>query len=166
MDEREMSAVDRIAEPIDTAGERVEAADSENISVSGEDADANVEACPEKAESEPAEIPDYSEIIESDLRALRAAYPELSKIQSITELENPLRYAELRDLGLTPKEAYLATSGGRRRADNRAHLFSAVPKGAGSPTSNMSHAELAGARELFPGLGDAELHGLYKKVTV
>ncbi len=152
----------------------VEAANEENEyvgEVTDETAALTDESEPVDTEEAPTatdepHLPDYAEIVESDLRALRAAYPELGEIKSITELENPLRYAELRDLGLSPKEAYLATGGHRRRADNRAHLSSAVPRGAGSPRSNMTHAELERARELFPGLGDAELHGLYKKVSV
>lgn len=165
MDEREMSTAEAAME--------YAAADEEAAADVGTTEDSTVEEITEEAitsaadeERAPTSVPDYAEIIESDLRALRAAYPELGGIKSITELENPLRYAQLRDLGLTPKEAYLATSGSRRRTDNRAHLFSAVPRSAGSPTSNMTHVELAGARELFPGLGDAELHGLYKRVTV
>ena len=160
MDEREMSAV---AEAANEEKEYVEEITDEASGLTDEE---DVPADEISEEAHEPHLPDYAEIVESDLRALRAAYPELSEIKSITELENPLRYAELRDLGLSPKEAYLATGGHRKRADNRAHLSSAVPRGAGSPRSNMTQAELERARELFPGLGDAELHGLYKKVSI
>lgn len=107
---------------------------------------------------------DYEAIISAELASLTREFPEMRGITSITELDNPIRYAELRDLGLSPKEAYLATSGNRRRADNRRHLFSAVPAGSGAPNVGMSRAELESARELFPSLGDGELMNLYKKV--
>lgn len=114
---------------------------------------------------EPAsESVDYEAMMEDELRALKRDFPEMRDAVSITELESPIRYAELRDLGLSPREAYLATSGRRKRTDNRRHLFSAVPRGSGAPVSGMTHAELESARELFPGLGDRELMGLYKKV--
>ncbi|HBJ18271.1 MAG TPA: hypothetical protein DDY70_00785, partial [Clostridiales bacterium] len=77
------------------------------------------------------------------------------------------RYGALRDLGLSAKEAYLATTTPRRmpRGDNRAHLHSAVPKAVQATGDGMSEGELSAARELFFGLGDAELHRLYQKVT-
>ena len=45
---------------------------------------------------------DYEALIASDLDTLRTEFPELSGIRDITDLNNPLRYAALRDLGLTP----------------------------------------------------------------
>lgn len=110
------------------------------------------------------EAVDYEAIVSAELASLSREFPEMRGISSITELENPIRYAELRDLGLSPREAYLATSEKHRRADNRRHLFSAVPAGSGAPSIGMSRAELESARELFPSLGDGELMNLYKKV--
>ncbi len=109
---------------------------------------------------------DYSSIIESDLKELRAQFPELKGIVDITELNNPLRYAALRDLGLTPREAYLATADRPRRHDNRSHLSTAVPRGAGEVRGGMSREELIRARELFSGMSDTELQSLYRKVSV
>ena len=83
---------------------------------------------------------------------------------SITELNNPLRYAALRDLGLSPIEAYMATAK-RRTQDTRSHLKSAHGRSAAAPAGMMSQYELASARELFPGMSDADLQRLYKKVT-
>lgn len=107
---------------------------------------------------------DYEAIIESDLATLRAEFPELKDITEITELNNPLRYAALRDLGLSPTEAYMATAK-RKTQDTRSHLRSAHGRCAAAPTSMMTQYELATARELFPGLNDSELQRLYKKVT-
>lgn len=121
------------------------------------------ESAPED-ESLPTDEVDYEAIVREDLRALARDFPEMRGVKSLTELDNPYRYAELRDLGLSPREAYLATSGRRARTDTRRHLFSAVGGGSGAPASGMTRSELEKARELFPGLGDSELMGLYQKV--
>ena len=107
---------------------------------------------------------DYEALIASDLDTLRTEFPELSGIRDITDLNNPLRYAALRDLGLTPEEAYMATAK-RKAQDTRAHLRSAHGKSAAASVGMMSQHELASARELFPGMSDSELQRLYKKVT-
>lgn len=109
---------------------------------------------------------DYAQLVHEDLMTLGGEFPEMRGADSITELRNPLRYAALRDLGLSPREAYLATGGRKIAHDTRGHLSSAVPRGAGAPRGTMSRSELERARELFPGLGDRELMGLYRKVSV
>ena len=115
-------------------------------------------------EQERASI-DYAAIAESDLKELKMQFPELYDIEDLTELDNPVRYAGLRDLGLTPKEAYLATSTRQRRTDNRSHLSSAMPRGAGAPRGGISREELYRARELFEGMSDAEIQALYRRVN-
>lgn len=130
--------------------------------------DTKSESVDEVADTEAAETVeegvDYEALIESDLDTLRAEFPELKGIKDITDLNNPLRYAALRDLGLSPEEAYLATAK-RRAQDTRAHLRSAHGKNAGASIGMMSQHELSAARDLFPGLSDAEIQRLYKKVT-
>ncbi len=116
-------------------------------------------------EGEAGSVPDVGEIIERELNELRREFPELKDIRDITELENPMRYAALRDLGLTAREAYLATSERRARRDNRSHLSPAAPKRAGSPTGGMSREELLYAREIFSGMNDAEIQSLYRRVA-
>jgi hypothetical protein len=109
-------------------------------------------------------VPNYEEIIAEDIKLLKAEFPELYAIEDITELENPLRYAALRDLGLSAQEAYLATTR-RKRQDTRSHLQSAYGRRASAPTNMMSQQELSRARDLFGDLSDAEIQRLYKKVT-
>ena len=125
-----------------------------------EDAEGN--ESDEVAEDEPV---DYAALAKADMRELRALFPTLRDKTSITELDDPLRYAALRDLGLSPKEAYLATSAATSAYDNRSHLRSAVSSSRGSSSRAMSESELKGARELFFGLSDKEIQRLYKKVT-
>ena len=108
---------------------------------------------------------DYEKIMREDLEILRANFPELSGIRDISELSGAMRYAALRDLGLTAIEAYLATSHRVVKRDTRSHLSSAVSHTAGIPGGSMSRGELAVARELFSGMTDSELYNLYKRVT-
>ena len=134
---------------------------------SEEQAPEHREPLPDTQEQAPLEAPptDYSALAEADLAQLRALFPECRALTHLGELDNPRRYAELRDAGLSPKEAFLATDDGRmrqRRYDNRAHLHSVVPKGA-SGGQAMTAAELAAARELFDGLSDADLASLYRR---
>ena len=110
---------------------------------------------------------DYEAIIESDLRELREKFPELSGLNDITELENPVRYGALRDLGLSPEEAYRATTPTKpfQRIDNRSHLRSSAARSSAVKSSAMSYRELEVAREIFSGVPDSEIQRLYKKVT-
>ena len=140
-----------------------EDAKSEQVQ-SGEDTRDDIPESASNVEQDEDEGVDYESLIESDLAALKAEFPELKDIGGITELNNPLRYAALRDLGLSPIEAYMATAK-RRTQDTRSHLKSAHGRSAAAPTGMMSQYELASARELFPGMSDADLQRLYKKVT-
>jgi hypothetical protein len=116
-----------------------------------------------EANDEHAEEIDYSEVVIRDVITLRAEFPELSGLSDVCELENPLRYAALRDLGLSPAEAYLATSR-RHKKDNRSHLHS-TRTASYSSQGSMSEAEMAAAREIFGDISDSEIRKLYKKVT-
>ena len=103
---------------------------------------------------------------EEDLRILQSRFAVCRQISHISQLQNPLRYAQLRDLGLSPEEAYLATNYARLSAyqkDNRSHLHSAIPKGAGG--ESMSAEALSQARDLFGNLSDGELLSLYRRAT-
>ncbi len=118
------------------------------------------------ASSQEAEAPqtDYADLAAQDMAALRRAFPECTDMEGLWQLERPLRYAELRDMGLSPEEAYLATTHRHPSYDNRRHLQSSVPRAAAGPTG-MSASEMAAARELFEGLTDAELSALYRRVA-
>ena len=109
---------------------------------------------------------DYGQVARRDLEELKSLFPALLGLTSITQLDDPLRYAALRDLGLSPKEAYLATGGISIPAyDNRGHLSSAVPKMAAASKDEMSASQLSDARMIFHDLSDREIQRLYKKVT-
>jgi hypothetical protein len=76
-----------------------------------------------------------------------------------------LRYAKLRDLGLSPKEAYLASAKIESVYDNRSHIIPSYSRAAGSSSSSLSGDELEKARFIFSELSDREIQKLYKKVT-
>jgi len=120
------------------------------------------EAAKSAPEDEKAAV-DYAAVAREDVIALASEFPELATLKDITELNNPMRYAALRDLGLTPAEAYLATRV-REKRDNRSHLY--AMRGISSSHSQiMSESELMAARELFEGVSDAQIRKLYKRVT-
>lgn len=162
--ERETDIAIEAEELTDTENEQ--AVDGGSIRDGKEETDAPTDDGEVISEEENDPNPvDYERIMREDLIELKRAFSELEDITSIAELPNPMRYAALRDLGLTAKEAYLATSEIRKK-DNRSHLSSAVPGGIGAPRCNMTRSELEGARELFPSLRDGELISLYKKVNL
>ena len=124
-------------------------------------------------EQDPAQPPandppdtDYAALAAADAQELRRLFVECRDLTHIGELEDPIRYAQLRDMGLSVEEAYLATT--RRRAgsvpDNRRHLSASVPKGA-AKAGVMSVGERRAARELFADLADKEIDELYRRVT-
>ena len=99
---------------------------------------------------------------EDDLRELERVIPDMKINPAFTKSE---RYAHLRALGLSAKEAYFAVASSQPRVDNRAHLCTSVPRAAKSPGGAMSPRELEAAREIFSGLSDRQIEDLYRKVT-
>ena len=118
---------------------------------------------PEEQADEQADT-DYRALAEEDLTELKREFYEARGLHSIAELDNPVRFAELRELGLSPKEAYLATQRGSSRADNRRHLRGSIPISAGGVGAAMTRRELNSAREIFSGMSDTEIQSLYKRV--
>lgn len=109
---------------------------------------------------------DYAALAARDLGEIKRLAPVLAGLSHLAELPNALRYAALRDAGLSVEEAlhaachaYLAP----RAADNRAHLRSAVPIGAAGTPSRMTAAEMREARELFGDLTEGEIERLYAR---
>ena len=134
---------------------------SEEIYCASEDCTEDpTEEITQKIEADEAES-----ITDADLRELKEEFPELCELESITELSNPIRYAALRELGLSPAEAYILTSRRRNVYDTRSHLKPSVPVTAKSPSMGMSSRELQEMRNIFGDMSDSEIHKLYKKVT-
>lgn len=127
--------------------------------------DGTVEEVSEEKEiSDEEDFEDTSVLLEEDISALKEEFPELSELSDIAALPNPTRYAALRDLGLTPREAYLATAP-HKKEDNRSHLRGGVPRAAKNPVSSMTRREWQTVRAIFEDMSDAEIEKLYRKVT-
>lgn len=112
------------------------------------------------------QAPDYGKTERDDLAQLRVLFPEMEGAADLSVLTDPRRYGELRELGLSPQEAYRAV--GRTAlcsADNRAHLRSAVPRITQAQDMEMTEGELRCARDLFGDMSDAQIRKLYAKVT-
>lgn len=144
---------DAAAEPADGNGA---GAESGTGGAAGESEDADATGAPV----------DYAALAARDLGEIKRLAPALAGLSHLAELPNALRYAALRDAGLSVEEAlhaachaYLAP----RAADNRAHLRSAVPIGAAGTPSRMTAAEMREARELFGDLTEGEIERLYAR---
>ena len=99
--------------------------------------------------------------LENELDALHQNFPDIISASHNTD---PERYKQLRAMGLTMKEAYLATSERVRPVDNKKHLTASMPRGAKSPSSSMTRREMELARVLFEGMSDDQIKKLYNKV--
>ena len=127
--------------------------------------DLQTDATQKNSESEEKTTgPNYEDIAREDIVSLREEFDELADISDLTELDNPLRYAALRDLGLSPREAYLATQNTRQKSDNRSHLYRS-PRVSSQGAGVMPERELEMAREIFSDISDSEIRNLYRKVT-
>ena len=117
---------------------------------------------PEEEEAEvTAESAAYNTVDEAEALALEM--PALAATAELAEAVENERYKELRALGLTPREAYLATAKPKAE-DTRAHLADSYPRASVSPRVGMTRSELMLAREIFEGMSDTEILRLYKKV--
>ena len=130
-----------------------------------EESEPSVEEASEPKDAEGAEeFVDYGALATRDIEEIHAHFPDSRHIKTVHALDNPERFAELRDLGLSAYEAYLATQSQRRVRDNRAHLKGSVPRGASGPAISMSIGELDSMRDVFGTLSDSEIQSLYKRV--
>lgn len=114
-------------------------------------------------------------MVAADINELHSAFPETKAITKLEDMPNCLRYAELRDMGLSVKEAYSAANfEGRREAvansvkqqminASKSHLKSNVPVASKDTGVKISRAEMNQMREMFPDKSDKELIALYKK---
>lgn len=115
----------------------------------------------------------YERMMAEDLAALKSAGLIDSTVQSIRDIENVKRFAELRDLGLSAVEAYRAASGtkldsrieqrARRAATGKEHLTTPKSRGSAGHGSTMSRSERAYYRELLGTDDDKAIEAAYKR---
>ena len=147
---------------------RIEDADDD----SEDDAGGAPEGGAEKG-TQPEGTTDYAAMAESDLAEINKAFPSV-QIKSLLEIKDTRRYGELRDMGLSAKEAFLATSAdmitanaervGANKATGKAHLQSVARKAGAKASSQMTNAERSFCREFFPeGTSDEDIERLFAK---
>lgn len=117
---------------------------------------------------------EFEKKAKSDLEELKKYYPETQKLTSIFQIENMVEFGRLRDLGLSPKQAYAAANADAVKAnaanaakqaalnETKSHLKSAVPKGSKDESISMTKRELAEWRDIFPDKSDKEIIKLYR----
>lgn len=133
-------------------------------SPTGDEEEGEGDASPEREGGETLEV-DYAALATEDIATLKREFPEIGESFDLSRLADPMRYGALRDLGLSPREAYLASGGRRVSYDNRSHLKGTVPRGARSSLPEIPRSELSIAREIFSDVSEKELERLYRKVT-
>ncbi len=114
-------------------------------------------------------------MVAKDMSELHSAFPETKDILKFEDIPNARRYAELRDLGLSVREAYNAANPEARRTAitnsvkqqainaSKSHLKSNVPIASKDTSVKISRAEMETMRDLFPDKSDKEIIALYKK---
>lgn len=115
----------------------------------------------------------YEKMMAQDLADLKSEGLIDSTVQSIREIENVKRFAELRDLGLSAVEAYRAASGkkldarieqkARHVATGKEHLTTPKSRGSAGHGSTMSRSEKAYYRELLGTDDDKAIEAAYKR---
>ena len=121
-------------------------------------------------EADPAQDESFRRQAEEDLARLRLLDPETAAYRHLGEMPGAIRFAELRELGLSVEEAYYAVRGANPEKPSpdrggRAHLHASVPGRAASGGAGMTVGEIEAARRLFPGLPDREIASLYRRVN-
>lgn len=120
-------------------------------------------------------FPDYDAMAKQDLEAITRAFPGIG-ITDLRRIDNPGRYGALREMGLTPEEAFRATNGNRisahaaasarARSDGKAHIRGDMPaKQASAESFSLTATQLRDYRELFPGKSDKEITELVRSVS-
>ena len=120
----------------------------------------------EAVEESPSPAPvDYEALAKEDLAAIKMLSPELSAVNHLSELPFARRFAELRELGLSVKEALFATRTSLPTQSGKEHLRSSVPRAKGTCEGCLSPEEMRAAKDLFYGLSEKEIHALYARVS-
>ena len=125
---------------------------------------------PDDPAPDPAPDETFRRQAEEDLARLRLLDPETAAYHHLGEMPGAIRFAELREMGLSVEEAYYAVRGTNPEKPSpdrggRAHLHASVPGRAASGGVGMTVGEIEAARRLFPGLPDREIASLYRRVN-
>ena len=129
-------------------------------------AEAVTESPKEAPTEEPAEEEvDYAALAAEDLAQIKRLDPAYAPAAHLSELPFARRFAELRDLGLSVKEALAAAAPRFERQDGKTHLRAVAPRGARIPEGTLDRDRMKEAKQLFAGLSEQEINALYRRVT-
>ncbi len=107
---------------------------------------------------------DYAAMADADLAEVKRLVPALGGLKHLGAMSEAARFGELREMGLSVKEA-LGAVGLFGKSENRGHLRSSVPRRVGSDSPRMTCGELAEAKRLFPDMEEREIARLYRRVN-
>lgn len=108
---------------------------------------------------------DYESLAAEDLAEIKRLDPAYAPAAHLGELPFARRFAELRDLGLSVKEALAAAAPRFERTDGRAHLRAVAPRGARAAEGSLDRDGMKQAKLLFGNLSEGEINALYRRVT-
>ena len=108
---------------------------------------------------------DYEQLAAEDLAEIKRLDPSYAPASHLGELPFARRFAELRDLGLSVKEALAAAAPRFERQDGKTHLRAVAPRGARIPEGTLDRDRMKEAKQLFAGLSEHEINALYRRVT-
>lgn len=118
-----------------------------------------------------AEIDAQDRLMKDDLAALHSAFPETRKYKTMLEIPNFTRFGQLRDMGLSAKEAFSASNpdlvrssaakAAKRANNGKSHLRPVVGKSSSKGETVISSRQMREFREMFPNMSDAEIRKLY-----
>lgn len=108
---------------------------------------------------------DYEHLAAEDLAEIKRLDPAYAPASHLGELPFARRFAELRDLGLSVKEALAASAPRFDRYDGRAHLRAVTPRGTRAPEGTLDRDRMREAKLLFSGLSESEINALYRRVS-
>lgn len=114
----------------------------------------------------PKEEVDYERLAAEDLAEIKRLDPAYAPASHLGELPFARRFAELRDLGLSVKEALAASAPRFDRYDDRAHLRAVTPRGTRAPEGTLDRDRMKEAKLLFSGLSESEINALYRRVSM
>lgn len=123
------------------------------------------EALPAPQAAEEASPVDYERMAAEDLAEIKRLDPAYAPASHLGELPFATRFAELRDLGLSVREALAAAAPRFARTDGRSHLRAVAPRGGKAAPEGLAPGDMKAARSLFYGLSDSEINALYRRVT-
>ena len=162
----------------DTAAETkpdTDASENDSLDNDADDSNASADGDSKGAEGDTAKSEKGNGTYETAMK-VAADISEINnafglKIKTISDIENPKRFFELRDIGLSATEAFRATNsintgkpdGKNDVAAGKQHMTSSVASASGN-SKGLSERELRNLRECFPDKSDKEIEALYHSV--